>query len=261
MLQWVLDHAKRFAITIFAILCGVYTFYGFVGAGVEFFPEVEPDQAQIRVRARGNLSVYEKHALVQQVQARFLDMKDEIRVFYTRSGQFEGGGGGESYTEDTVGVIQAEFSDWKTRRKASEILEEVRERTKDIPGIIIEMRKERKGPASGKPIQLEVGSRFPELIEPALKRILEGMEALGGFTDITDSRPVPAIEWEMAVDREKAARFGVDIGMVGQFIKLATNGIKVTDYRPDDADDEVDVMVRFPEDKRDMKTLDSVRCR
>jgi multidrug efflux pump len=33
----------------------------------------------------------------------------------------------------------------------------------------------------------------------------------------------------------------------------------VTDYRPDDADDEVDVMVRFPEDKRDMKTLDSLR--
>ena len=37
------------------------------------------------------------------------------------------------------------------------------------------------------------------------------MEAMPGLANVEDSRPVPGIEWRVAVDRAQAAKFGVDV--------------------------------------------------
>jgi multidrug efflux pump len=67
---------------------------------------------------------------------------------------------------------------------------------------------------------------------------------------------VPGIDWRLVVDREQAARFGTDISTIGSAIQLVTNGIMVGDYRPDDADEEVDIRVRFPPNVRNIAQLD-----
>ena len=67
--------------------------------------------------------------------------------------------------------------------------------------------------------------------------------------------PLPGIEWEIDVNREEAGRYGASIALVGQAVQLITNGVKVTDYRPETSDDEVDIMIRFPEDKRNLDQL------
>jgi multidrug efflux pump len=73
---------------------------------------------------------------------------------------------------------------------------------------------------------------------------------------VTDSRPVPGIEWRLQVDREQAARFGADVSSVGSTVRLVTNGIRMGTYRPDDADDEVDIVARFPQASRTLAELD-----
>jgi multidrug efflux pump len=70
---------------------------------------------------------------------------------------------------------------------------------------------------------------------------------------------MPGIEWRLRVDRTEAARFGADISLVGTIIQLVTNGIKVGEYRPDDADTEIDIRVRFPRDKRSLDRLGELR--
>ena len=47
--------------------------------------------------------------------------------------------------------------------------------------------------------------------------------------------------------------------MFGNVVQLVTNGIKVGEYRPDDADDEVDIRIRLPEEYRNISQLDEVR--
>ena len=39
-----------------------------------------------------------------------------------------------------------------------------------------------------------------------------------GLIDVQDSRPVPGIEWELAVDRAEAAKYGLDVTTVGSVI-------------------------------------------
>ena len=61
------------------------------------------------------------------------------------------------------------------------------------------------------------------------------------------------------VDREQAGRFGADVTAVGSAIQLVTNGMLIGDYRPDDADDEVDIRARFPDADRNLEQLDRLR--
>src|SRR5690606_38374211 len=149
--------------------------------------------------------------------------------------------------EDIVGRIQLRYVDWTERRPSEEILRDVRRRTADLAGVMIEPEEQESGITSGKPIQLELRSREPERLPATVARIRQGMDEIGGLVDVTDSRLIAGIDWRLEVDREVAARFGADITAVGSAIQLVTNGILIGDYRPNDADVEVDIRVRFPE--------------
>jgi len=235
----------------FAFLIGTFMLYGKVGKGVEFFTNVEPEFAVLNIHSRGDLSVYERDELVRQVEARILDM-EEFESIYTRSGISLG----NDIDEDVIGRIQLSLVDWELRRPAARIMDEVRDRTRDIPGIIVEPQVQESGITSGKPIQLELTATNTDLLPDAVEQIRKGMGLLGEFVDITDSRPLPGIDWKMEVDRQEAARFGTDISTIGSAVQLITNGIMLGDYRPDDADDEVDIRVRFPESMRNIGMLD-----
>ena len=54
------------------------------------------------------------------------------------------------------------------------------------------------------------------------------------------------MEWRLAVDRAQAALYGADVALVGIAVQLVTGGVKVGEYRPDSADDAVDIRVRYP---------------
>jgi len=235
----------------FAFLIGTFMLYEKVGKGVEFFTDVEPEFAVLNIHSRGDLSVYERDELVRQVEARILDM-EEFESIYTRSGISLG----NDIDEDVIGRIQLSLVDWELRRPAARIMDEVRDRTRDIPGIIVEPQVQESGITSGKPIQLELTATNTDLLPDAVEQIRKGMGLLGEFVDITDSRPLPGIDWKMEVDRQEAARFGTDISTIGSAVQLITNGIMLGDYRPDDADDEVDIRVRFPESMRNIGMLD-----
>ncbi len=233
-----------------------YTAYGLFGRGIEFFPDVEPEIAQLHIHTRGNLSAKERDSLVHQVEDRILDV-DGIATIYARSGvSFQGE---DNVDEDVIGIILLEFDHWRVRRPAAEIFTELRERVSHIAGVTMEVRKEAAGPPVGKPIQVQLSSRFPEKLEPAVALIRQKFDSMDTLVDVTDSRPIPGIEWRIKVDREQAARFGADVALVGSFVQLVTNGIRMGDYRPDDAVDEVEIRARFPEDQRALGQLERLR--
>src|SRR5690606_7666260 len=254
LLSRVVRHPGKLLLTGFLLLAGTIGAYVQFGRGVEFFPAVEPTQAALNIRARGDYSVEERDVLVRQVEERILGMPEFESVYSRTSLRF----GGEE-DEDLIGRIQLRYIDWSERRPSAQILAEVRERTADIAGIIVEPEEQDQGISSGKPIQIELSSRRPELLPDAVAKIRAGLEQIEGLVDITDTRPIPGIEWRLRVDRDQAARFGADITTVGNAIQLVTNGIKIGDYRPHDADDEVDIRVRFPPADRNLGQLDELR--
>lgn len=257
LLRWALARPGTVILATLALLVGVQVWYANHGNGVEFFANVEPDNAAVLVHARGNMSIDERDALVRQVEARILQL-DEFDSIYSRTAG-EGNGGGDDAALDVIGQIQLDFKDWQQRRKADAILEDIRQRTADLPGIQVEVRKQEGGPPTGKALQVELSSRFPDLLPDAAAHVRRGMEEIGQVVDVEDSRPLPGIEWQVAVDRAQAAKFGLDTSAVGDAVRMVTNGLILSTYRPDDTDDEIDVVVRYPEAYRSIDRIDSVR--
>ncbi len=254
VLDGALRHPVKILLAALALLVGVQMAYDTFGKGVEFFPEVEPELAKLQVRARGNLSVWEKNDLMKRVESRLLDVEG-IRDLYTRVGKSEQ----SDDAEDIIGEVTLEFEEWNLRRKASVILAEAKQKTGDIAGIYIDRRTVEAGPPVGKDIQVEFSSRNPELLAQAAARLRDYIDKDGQYQNVEDSRPLPGIDFEIDVDRAQAAKFGTDIETVGRAVQLATNGLKLGEYRPDDADDEIDVRARYPERFRTLDQLGSLR--
>ena len=233
-----------------AVIIVIYAAYGRFNYGVEFFPSVEPDSAQVQVRARGDLSIWERDAIVREVEGRLQNMP-EVKALYARSMLTTG----NQMAPDVIGVLQFQFNDWFTRRTATEILDGFRERTADIAGIELEFRKQEGGPAEGKPVELLVSSMDSSQLNGFVDEVESRMRTIGGFVDIEDDRSLPGIEWRLEVDREAAARFGTDVLSIGSAVRLVTNGLVLATYRPEDVRDEVDIAVRVPNNWRELEHL------
>ncbi|MDZ5699020.1 efflux RND transporter permease subunit [Chelativorans sp. M5D2P16] len=234
------------------LLVAAVTAYGFFGRGVEFFPQIEPRFIQATVKARDNLSVHEKDALVRQVEDAVLGTEG-LENIYART--VDEGAGAENVSADTIGILQLDLLDWDERPRAADIIDEVRARTAEIPGIDILVAEQEAGPGQAKPVELRLSGGDGEAMEAAAEEVRALMEELGGFTDVADDRPVPGVEWRLLVDRESAARFGADVTMLGQAVQLLTQGLQLAEYRPPDVEDAVDIRVRFPARER---TLDGL---
>jgi multidrug efflux pump len=250
-----LAHPLKVLVAALAVAVGVYAAYGAFGRGIEFFPEVEPERAQVLVQARGDLSIFERDALVREVEDRILDV-DGVRAFYTNTKvRFTG----DDVDDDTVGLILLEFEHWRERRPARAIMAEIEDRTADLAGVEIEVREEEQGPPTGKPVQVEVAAARPAVLDEVTAQVRARFDGMDGLVNVSDSRPVPGIEWEVDVDRTQASRYGADVATVGPLVQLVTNGVKVGTYRPDDADDEIDIRARYPETDRGLGRLDALR--
>jgi len=245
-------------VVLFAVisLISVQVYYAKHGNGVEFFPEVEPDMALVYVHARGNMSTLEKDQLVKAVEKEVLKL-DDFSSIYSKTGN---NSRGQDVSEDVIGILQMEFKDWQERRPAKVVFEDIRKMTKHIAGISVETRQPEAGPPTGKDIQIELTSRFPEKIAPEIAKIRQYLDTnVADLIDLEDSRAIPGIDWEIIVDRAQAGRYGADVATVGKTIQLVTNGIKAHEYRPVEVDDEVEIRIRYPESYRSLEQLDNLR--
>jgi multidrug efflux pump len=238
------------------LLIAVITAYGKFGHGVEFFPAVEPDYGQVIVHARGNLSLDEKDAAIRQVEKSVLGTQG-LKTVYTRVG--EQPQGSNEITEDTIGVIQFEFADWQARQPAHVIMDQIRQETAHSPGIMVEVTAPRAGPPTGKPIQVQISSIDSGKLPEAARKVANVLSQMPAVRDLDDGLPLPGIDWRMEVDKAEAAKYGASINSVGNAVQLVTNGVKVTEYRPSDTDKAVDIIVRFPSDRRSLNQMDELR--
>jgi multidrug efflux pump len=249
-------HPGKTMIAAAVMLMGVVMAYGKLNHGVEFFPSVEPNYGQVIVHARGNLSLAEKDRALRQVENDVLATKG-LKTVYTRVG--EQPRGSTEIAEDAIGIIQYEFADWQTRKPAHAIMDEIRKETRDIPGILVEVTAPRAGPPTGKPVQVQLSAVDPDRLPAAAGKVAAILSKMPAIRDLDDGLPLPGIDWKIEVDKAEAAKYGASIGSVGTAVQLVTNGVQVTEYRPTDSDKAVDIIVRFPTDRRSLDQLDELR--
>ncbi|MDA0977634.1 MAG: efflux RND transporter permease subunit [Proteobacteria bacterium] len=242
-----------------AVLYGIIQWYGVAGKGSQFFIDVEPSFTGVNVSARGNFSAEEIRDIVTDVEQRVMDV-GYVESIYTRTGSGGISFGAGGTTPDRIGTMFIQMTDRHDRALDGFEVEQAFEAAiQDIPGVRAEMRPQQMGPPVGKDIQLQLRGDDLDALTAQARTIRRHLEQMEGLTGVDDTAPVPGIEWQVKVDRPKAAMSGADVSSVGAAIQLITNGVLVGKYRPDDVDDEVDIRVRYPEEYRGISQLDSLR--
>ena len=262
----------------------VATFWGSVlvyfmnnNNGVEFFVETEPEQAMVYVRARGNLSLEEKDALLAQVEEVVLADPGVSSAFAAAGqGGLNANTGGGDGPRDAIGTIQIETVPWETRAAyvasgatdltleeldGDRVLARIEAALVGIPGIRTEISDLAQGPASGKPIHLRLSGGDLGVLAEAAAIVRARFEETPGLVDLEDTTPLPGIDWLIDVDVEKAGRFGADVQAVGAMVQLVTRGLTLDQMRVDTSDEEIDIRARLPEDARLLSTLDTLKVR
>ena len=262
LLGVVCRHAGLTLLIVATVLGGVFFGYSQFGRGLVFFSDGDPVRARVAVRARGNLSAAEAYALVREVEARIIDIPGiKSIVLQTQVGGAGTGSPGLADANDTIGRMYVQMHD-ENERSASgrQILERARQATSTLGGVTVEVREAERGPPVGKPIQIQFSAEEKELLDPVVAAVREHIDReMEGLRDIDDTRSLPGIEWQLTVDRAQAAFYNADVSLVGVAVQLVTNGVKVGEYRPNTADEVVDIRVRYPSSARGVSALDDLK--
>ena len=233
-------------LAVLSLLLLIIMSYSYFGKGTIYFALVDPVQAEIQIKARGNYSALETKKIVELVEERFLAVEGLSSV-YLRAGTEWWNSGADKIGGGFIEVAPAA----DRTRSGLEIMELLNKSVKDLPGIFVEITADIGGPSFDTPIELDIlgNSEF------AVNRAVDEVESylrneVTGLINITSTKPYPSVEWSVEVDKQKAAQLGVSVADVGALVQMLTNGFKVGEYRPDDSRDEVEIRARFPESDR-----------
>lgn len=244
-----LKHPLKILLSAILLAVGVGFTYAKAGLGAEFFPEVDPPFFTVKVRSYGDLSLDEKDVIMRDIESVMIG-HDEFESVYTRTGG-----------DDEIGQIQITPVDWQYRRKVKEIIEELKQQTDDYAGVEIEYKFPDAGPPVENDLVIEMSARIPDELDSAAKLVRQWADSYDAFTNISDTSSKEGIDWQIDIRRDDASRFAADATLVGNTVQFVTNGLKIGDYLPDDATEEVDILVRYPQDKRDIGRFDQLRVK
>ncbi|MEZ9256982.1 efflux RND transporter permease subunit [Vibrio splendidus] len=223
--------------------------YSKAGLGAEFFPEVDPPFFNVKVRSHGDLSIQEKDVIMRDIELMMLN-HDEFDTVYTRTGG-----------DDQIGLISITPVDWQYRRSVKAIIDELKVQTDQYAGVEIEYKFPDAGPPVESDLVIELSARTPEQLNQAAKIVRNWADGNQALTNISDTASKDGIDWKVDIRRDDAARFSADATLVGNTVQFVTNGLKIGDYLPDDSSEEVDILVRYPSDKRDIGRFDQLRVK
>jgi len=143
------------------------------------------------------------------------------------------------------------------KRSGAQVLEALRSGLPKIKGLKFDSLDVSSGFMGGArtPVDIKLFGKDVGMLKTLADRMVERVRDVPGIRDATHALASGKPEYHIRLDRVRAAQLGLMVGQVGTAVQTATIGKVATRFR--DADEEIDVRVRFQERYRD--SIDEVR--
>lgn len=241
----------------FLILLNITEFYCVLGHGVEFFPSVQPQRIYISLESPSGTNINMSDNIVKSIEKKLAefnskDIKDVLAVVGASSNPFDGG----SNSTPNKSTITIQFVDYETRaQSSSKTMEEIRDIVLRTAGAEVLVKKEDVGPPVGPPVNIEISGEDYTTLGNYASLVSDRIKDVPGLVDLNDDYDAGRPEVRVDIDREKAALYGMNTGMVANAVRTAINGATASKYRVDE--DEFDITVRLRKDQRN--NLDALK--
>ena len=229
--------------------------YASISKGFSFMDmDMEMDQISLSLSAR------EDEYLTQEELKAYCDEVTDILVEIDgieTVGAMIGGGGTMSMMSGSDSASYYILLDENTKRKSSEIVKEIEEKTKDL-GCLVTATTESADYSAllGSGITVQVKGRDLDKIEELAKEVAKVMESVPGCEDINDGLDNTTTTLVIHVDKEKAMEYKMTVAQVFQLVyaKMAE-----TSNSTDISTDIKDYMVYIQNEEQKDVTLDDIK--
>ncbi len=251
MMSFLLDF-PRFAI-IPAALAVLLTVFVFQRIGREFLPYIDEGSIWLQVKLPAGISLEkgtEMAAELRQVAREF----PEVKTVVTQLGRNDDGTDPFTPSHIESMVVLHPYNTWRPRRSKLDLIDEMDLRFREIPGMtvgfsqpMIDGVNDKVAGAHSELVVKVFGEDVAETrrIAEDILRTLEGVE---GAVDLALDQEPPLPQMEIVVDRDAAARFGVNVSQISDLIEVGIGGRAVSEIFLGQR--RYDVILRFPEEAR-----------
>lgn len=261
-IQFALRKATPYILIASTILLMFVTMGYYFGSNpkVEFFPSGDPKLINVIADMPISTDIEVTDSVMRVFEARVFELLEpnmeivESVLTITGNGAvgqdegFSGRGGSPNR-----GLITINFVDFDERggKSTNDILNELADAMVGLyPGITLTVERQNEGPPTGKPINIEVsGKDFAKLLSltddiraEINKSNIAGIEELQ--IDLDKEKP----ELLINIDREKARRYGLSTGQIGDAIRTALFGKEISDFKS--GEDEYKIVMKLDDKYR-----------
>ncbi len=247
------------------ILMGIFT------PKVEFFPSNQPQYLNVFIEKPIGTDIEATNEICKEIEEKVMTVLDEdqwkrvnekgeLESFLVTSviGQVGNGtsdpaqgptfGNTPNKARITVSFIKASE---RVDKSTVDVLNRVREALADYPDAEIVVSKNEDGPPQGAPVNIEIyGENYDSLMYAAeqMREYINGKRIAGIEelkVDVNKDKP----EMPVFVDRDKARRFGLSTGQIGDAIRTALFGREISTYK--EGEDDFPINIRFKQEFRE----------
>jgi heavy metal efflux system protein len=263
VLQWTLRHRGFvLASSTVIVLCSL-ALVPFVGR--EFIPLLEEGALTPQVVRLPSVSLAESIALEKQTQKAMLEFP-EVKMAVSRIGRAEIPYHPEDLYESDPIVSLHDRSTWKTAKTQAGLTDAIRRKLAEIPGISVLMSQ----PIQERVDELISGIRTEcaiklfgedlDVLRDKAKEIAALMQQVNGVKDIKVEQIAGQPYLTVDIDRQKIARFGINVADVQEIITTAIGGKAATNVY--EGERRFQLTLRFPELQRNsIGTIGEIRVK
>jgi multidrug efflux pump len=243
----------------FFFLFFITEIYGLFGLGVEFFPDAQPPRIYITLESPSGTNIEMSNRIAQSIEDKIKklnksNIKDVLVVVGSSNNPFDAGS-----STPNKSTITIQYIDYQDREESSHITtENIRNVVLKTAGAEVTVEKEEGGPPVGPPVNIEISGDDYRMLGLLAGRIRAQIKDIPGVVDLNDDFDAGRPELRVEIDREKAALYGLNTGLIANTVRTAINGAEASKYRVDE--DEYDITVRLKQEQRtDVNSLDNLR--
>lgn len=229
--------------------------------GVELYRDEEISQFSVLVKMPQGSSLEATDHVIRRIEREALDLPaSEVHAVIANPGIYLTDS--EWIHNSSVGQVIVDLKERRDRTLPIDtLINTLRAKTIGISGVeSLEFRKVNTGPPVGKAVEVRVQGKYFDQLETAAEALKDELAAIPGVYEIADNYSPGKRQVRIHVNPEKAALFALDVTQVAATVHNVFNGMKATVMR--DGDDEIDVMVRFPEERMNqIQTVQNLKIR
>jgi cobalt-zinc-cadmium resistance protein CzcA len=252
VLKWAIRH-RYIALSIAAGLL-VWSVADVYILGSEFLPTIDEGNMLVRATMPASISLDRAIEVSTQIE-RQLKKFPEVETVVAKIGRAELGGDPESVSNDELYVRLKPKNQWTTAKTKDDLVDAMRKSVEGFPGVefnfsqVIQTRNDELISGINAQIAVKIFGEDQDTLHQVGEQIRDAMSHINGVADLAVEQVAGEEHLEIDLDRDKIARYGLNIADVLEVAKIGIGGDEATDVL--EGQRRFAIFVRLKEDYRD----------